>query len=184
MKELLGLRGVQGLTLQQTPSCALAELPRPVVAGSTALPACVHAFEHPHASSLHVRTDAGSAAPLHACTRLSTLHAASFLQVWKDVDGVLSSDPRIVTSAQPVNELTYEEATELAFFGAQVCVCCGLCVALTVAGACAEIHPAAVHGIRYSTHGLITPTRHRTLSIGQGMVAWRCVCSTVPLCWL
>jgi uridylate kinase len=43
------------------------------------------------------------------------------LQVWKDVDGVLSSDPRIVSDAQPVNELTYEEATELAFFGAQVC---------------------------------------------------------------
>jgi uridylate kinase len=43
-------------------------------------------------------------------------------QVWKDVDGVLSSDPRIVSEAQPVNELTYEEATELAFFGAQVCV--------------------------------------------------------------
>jgi aspartate kinase len=42
------------------------------------------------------------------------------LQVWKDVDGVLSSDPRIVSAAQPVNELTYEEATELAFFGAQV----------------------------------------------------------------
>jgi aspartate kinase len=47
--------------------------------------------------------------------------------VWKDVDGVLSSDPRIVTSAQPVNELTYEEATELAFFGAQVGVVCGFC---------------------------------------------------------
>lgn len=43
-----------------------------------------------------------------------------YQQVWKDVDGVLSSDPRIVPSAQPVNELTYEEATELAFFGAQV----------------------------------------------------------------
>lgn len=51
-------------------------------------------------------------APLSVCVCL--------LQVWKDVDGVLTSDPRIVTSAQPVNELTYEEATELAFFGAQV----------------------------------------------------------------
>uniref|UniRef100_A0A383VA24 aspartate kinase n=1 Tax=Tetradesmus obliquus TaxID=3088 RepID=A0A383VA24_TETOB len=43
-----------------------------------------------------------------------------FVQVWKDVDGVLTSDPRIVSNTIPVTELTYEEATELAFFGAQV----------------------------------------------------------------
>ncbi|KXZ46967.1 hypothetical protein GPECTOR_39g461 [Gonium pectorale] len=42
------------------------------------------------------------------------------VQVWKDVDGVLTSDPRIVPSTRPVNELTFEEATELAYFGAQV----------------------------------------------------------------
>uniref|UniRef100_A0A7S0R5D6 Aspartokinase n=1 Tax=Chlamydomonas leiostraca TaxID=1034604 RepID=A0A7S0R5D6_9CHLO len=42
------------------------------------------------------------------------------VQVWKDVDGVLTSDPRIVSNTRPVNELTFEEATELAYFGAQV----------------------------------------------------------------
>eukprot|EP00195_Chlamydomonas_chlamydogama_P005756 CAMPEP_0202902490 /NCGR_PEP_ID=MMETSP1392-20130828/16885_1 /ASSEMBLY_ACC=CAM_ASM_000868 /TAXON_ID=225041 /ORGANISM="Chlamydomonas chlamydogama, Strain SAG 11-48b" /LENGTH=481 /DNA_ID=CAMNT_0049589263 /DNA_START=346 /DNA_END=1791 /DNA_ORIENTATION=+ len=42
------------------------------------------------------------------------------VQVWKDVDGVLTSDPRIVSNTLPVNELTFEEATELAYFGAQV----------------------------------------------------------------
>ncbi|KAK9865888.1 hypothetical protein WJX84_003087 [Apatococcus fuscideae] len=42
------------------------------------------------------------------------------VQVWKDVDGVLTSDPRIVDRALPVPMLTYDEATELAFFGAQV----------------------------------------------------------------
>lgn len=47
-------------------------------------------------------------------------YVCACVQVWKDVDGVLTSDPRIVSGAQPVNELTYEEATELAFFGAQV----------------------------------------------------------------
>lgn len=40
--------------------------------------------------------------------------------VWKDVNGVLTTDPRIVASASPVEALTFEEATELAFFGAQV----------------------------------------------------------------
>lgn len=42
------------------------------------------------------------------------------VQVWKDVDGVLTADPRVVQSAIPVPFLTYEEATELAYFGAQV----------------------------------------------------------------
>ncbi|KAI2498733.1 aspartate kinase [Fragilaria crotonensis] len=42
------------------------------------------------------------------------------IQVWKDVDGILSSDPRLVPNAIPVNHVTYEEASELAYFGAQV----------------------------------------------------------------
>lgn len=42
------------------------------------------------------------------------------VQVWKDVDGVLTSDPRIVKNTQPVTQLTFDEATELAYFGAQV----------------------------------------------------------------
>lgn len=42
------------------------------------------------------------------------------VQVWKDVDGILSSDPRLVKAAIPVTHVTYEEASELAYFGAQV----------------------------------------------------------------
>lgn len=42
------------------------------------------------------------------------------VQVWKDVDGVLTCDPHICSSAQPVPYLTFEEAAELAYFGAQV----------------------------------------------------------------
>ena len=42
------------------------------------------------------------------------------MQVWKDVDGVLSADPRRVDGATPVPFLTFDEATELAYFGAQV----------------------------------------------------------------
>jgi len=40
--------------------------------------------------------------------------------VWKDVDGVLSADPRIVDSTVAMPIITFEEATELAYFGAQV----------------------------------------------------------------
>ena len=42
------------------------------------------------------------------------------VQVWKDVDGVLTTDPRLVAEARTVERLTFEEATELAYFGATV----------------------------------------------------------------
>lgn len=40
--------------------------------------------------------------------------------IWKDVDGVLSADPRICPSAVPLAHLSFDEASELAYFGAQV----------------------------------------------------------------
>ncbi|RLM86603.1 aspartokinase 2, chloroplastic-like [Panicum miliaceum] len=42
------------------------------------------------------------------------------IQVWKDVDGVLTCDPNIHPKAKPVPYLTFDEAAELAYFGAQV----------------------------------------------------------------
>lgn len=44
----------------------------------------------------------------------------SEVQVWKDVDGILSTDPRIVNSAIPIPSISFEEAAEMAFFGAKV----------------------------------------------------------------
>lgn len=54
------------------------------------------------------------------CTLLGAALGLPEVQVWKDVDGVLTTDPRVVPAARPVAELTFEEATELAFFGATV----------------------------------------------------------------
>ena len=45
---------------------------------------------------------------------------ADEIQIWTDVDGVLTADPRIVKDARPLAELTYSEAAELAYFGAKV----------------------------------------------------------------
>ncbi|XAR52057.1 Aspartate kinase [Bertholletia excelsa] len=42
------------------------------------------------------------------------------IQVWKDDDGVLTYDPNIDSQVKPVPHLTFEEAAELAYFGAQV----------------------------------------------------------------
>src|ERR1700742_1868431 len=40
--------------------------------------------------------------------------------IWTDVDGVLSADPRMVPNAQVIDQLSYNEAMELAYFGAKV----------------------------------------------------------------
>jgi aspartokinase/homoserine dehydrogenase 1 len=47
------------------------------------------------------------------------LHAAEIV-IWTDVDGVLSADPRLVPNAQVIDQLSYNEAMELAYFGAKV----------------------------------------------------------------
>ena len=53
-------------------------------------------------------------------TMIAAACKAEEAQVWKDVDGILTADPRIVKEARPVETITYNEATELAYFGAQV----------------------------------------------------------------
>ena len=55
-----------------------------------------------------------------SATMIAAACKAEEVQVWKDVDGILTADPRIVKNAQPVQNVTYEEAAELAYFGAQV----------------------------------------------------------------
>jgi aspartate kinase len=42
------------------------------------------------------------------------------IQIWTDVTGVLTADPRVVAEAQTVERLSYGEAAELAYFGAKV----------------------------------------------------------------
>ena len=41
-------------------------------------------------------------------------------QIWTDVDGVMTADPRIVANARSMEELSYEEVAELAYYGAKV----------------------------------------------------------------
>jgi bifunctional aspartokinase / homoserine dehydrogenase 1 len=45
---------------------------------------------------------------------------ATEIIIWTDVDGVLSADPRLVPNAQVIDQLSYNEAMELAYFGAKV----------------------------------------------------------------
>lgn len=45
---------------------------------------------------------------------------ASEIQIWTDIDGVHNNDPRVVKRTYPVNYLSFEEAAELAYFGAKI----------------------------------------------------------------
>ncbi|WP_077922407.1 aspartate kinase [Spirosoma sp. 209] len=45
---------------------------------------------------------------------------AEEIQIWTDIDGMHNNDPRIVRNTFPVRELTFDEAAELAYFGAKI----------------------------------------------------------------
>ncbi len=55
-----------------------------------------------------------SAAVLAACLR------ADYCEIWTDVDGVYTCDPRLVADARLLKEMSYQEAMELSYFGASV----------------------------------------------------------------
>lgn len=45
---------------------------------------------------------------------------ASVCEIWSDIDGMHNSDPRIVENTKPIDQLSFEEAAELAYFGAKI----------------------------------------------------------------
>ncbi|HQN74071.1 MAG TPA: aspartate kinase [bacterium] len=56
----------------------------------------------------------------YSASVLAVCLKAEVLEIWKEVDGIMTTDPRIVKNAIPVESLSYTEASELAFFGAKV----------------------------------------------------------------
>lgn len=57
---------------------------------------------------------------------------ASEIQIWTDIDGMHNNDPRIVEGTSPVRQLNFEEAAELAYFGAKI------------------LHPTCIQPARYA----------------------------------
>ncbi|MGZ5220290.1 MAG: aspartate kinase, partial [Chitinophagaceae bacterium] len=45
---------------------------------------------------------------------------ANEVQIWTDIDGMHNNDPRIVSKTHPIHELSFDEAAELAYFGAKI----------------------------------------------------------------
>ena len=67
-----------------------------------------------------IQTTLGRNGSDYSASIFGALLAASEIHIWTDVDGVLSADPRRVPDAQVIGALSYNEAMELAYFGAKV----------------------------------------------------------------
>ncbi len=70
------------------------------------------------------------------------------IEIWKDVDGFMSADPKIVAEAFPLSELSYDEAAELSYFGAKV------------------LHPRAVQPARACGASLFLKNIYRSEALG------------------
>ena len=66
-----------------------------------------------------------------ACLIGAVLHADE-IQIWTDIDGMHNNDPRFVPNTTPVRQLNFEEAAELAYFGAKI------------------LHPTCIQPARYA----------------------------------
>lgn len=67
-----------------------------------------------------VTTTIGRGGSDHTGALVGAALGAREIQIWTDVSGILTADPRVVPSARVVPEVTFTEARELAYFGAKV----------------------------------------------------------------
>jgi aspartokinase/homoserine dehydrogenase 1 len=69
---------------------------------------------------LGLQTTLGRNGSDYSAAIFAALASAFELSIWTDVDGVMSADPNRVPEARVIDQLTYSEAMELAYFGAKV----------------------------------------------------------------
>ncbi|MFB3131752.1 MAG: bifunctional aspartate kinase/homoserine dehydrogenase I [Rhodothermales bacterium] len=97
-----------------------------------------------------VTTTLGRSGSDYTATILGGALRAERVIIWTDVDGVLSADPRIVPEAFPLARLSYTEAAEMAYFGANVLHP-------------RTMRPAEVHGIPIVIKNTLNPDAPGTL---------------------
>ncbi|MBI4548394.1 MAG: aspartate kinase [Ignavibacteriae bacterium] len=67
-----------------------------------------------------IRTTMGRESSDYSASIVGTALNAEDIQIWTDVDGVLTADPQVVISPKKIKSLTFEEAFDLSYFGAKV----------------------------------------------------------------
>ena len=56
----------------------------------------------------------------YSASLIAAAITASVCEIWTDIDGMHNNDPRVVANTKPVEQLSFEEAAELAYFGAKI----------------------------------------------------------------
>ena len=72
------------------------------------------------ATSEGITTTLGRGGSDYSASLIGAALQAEAIEIWTDVDGMLTADPRIVAEAAPIEVIRFEEASELASFGAKV----------------------------------------------------------------
>ncbi|HXC03588.1 MAG TPA: aspartate kinase, partial [Bacteroidia bacterium] len=67
-----------------------------------------------------ISTTLGRGGSDYTAAILASALKAGVLEIWTDVDGLMTADPRLVKEARPIYSITYPEAMELSHFGAKV----------------------------------------------------------------
>ncbi len=98
-------------------------------------------------------TTLGRGASDYTATLIGAMLNAESVEIWTDVDGVLTADPRVVPDAIPIREIGYEELLELAQFGAKV-----MCPP--------AVEPARKAGIPLRIRSTLDPSLPGTLVLG------------------
>jgi aspartate kinase len=101
--------------MAQTRECSMARLKPLLAQGSVPI---VTGFIGATADGM--LTTLGRGGSDYSATILAAALDAAEVIIWTDVDGVLTADPRLVSEARTLREISYNEAAELAYFGAKV----------------------------------------------------------------
>lgn len=75
---------------------------------------------------------------------------AESIQIWTDIDGMHNNDPRVVDQTKPIQQLSFDEAAELAYFGAKILHP-------------SSVYPAQLKNIPVWLKNTMEPTAHGTL---------------------
>jgi aspartate kinase len=72
------------------------------------------------ATATGITTTLGRGGSDYSAALIGAAIGAAGIEIWTDVDGMLTADPRVVPNAQLIEQIRFEEASELASFGAKV----------------------------------------------------------------
>ncbi len=67
-----------------------------------------------------ITTTLGRGGSDYSASLIGAALQAESIEIWTDVDGMLTADPRVVPEARPIEQIRFDEASELASFGAKV----------------------------------------------------------------